>query len=81
MYKKIIIILFIFSVDRFSKLYFLNLEETGVAVDFYILSFLNFVLVWNTGIGFGLASLEANIFFGELVFVIVKNNLIFFSNN
>ena len=55
--KKIIIILTIFSLDRITKIYLLNLQEDGIDIDFYINSFLNFYLVWNSGIGFGLASM------------------------
>ena len=51
-----IVLLFIFLLDRISKIHILNiLEETG-RVDIYINSFLNFYLVWNKGIGFGLLS-------------------------
>ena len=60
--KKAIIILFLFSIDRLSKMYLLNLQSSGVDIDFYIFSFLNFYLVWNTGIGFGLISMDSNIY-------------------
>ena len=55
--KKIIIILIIFFFDRLTKLYLINLQESGTDIDFYIFPFLNFYLIWNTGIGFGLASM------------------------
>ena len=61
--KKIIIILSIFFFDRTTKIYLLNLQTSGTDIDFYIYPFLNFYLVWNTGIGFGLASMEANIYY------------------
>ena len=78
--KKIIIILAIFFFDRFTKIYLLNLQEDGTDIDFYITSFLNFYLVWNTGIGFGLASMETNIYYHVLTAIIVIINiaLIFF---
>ena len=78
--KKIIIILAIFFFDRFTKVYLLNLQEEGTDIDFYITSFLNFYLVWNTGIGFGLASMETNIYYHVLTAVIAIINiaLIFF---
>ena len=60
--KKIIIILAIFFLDRITKIYLINLQADGTDIDFYIYSFLNFYLVWNTGICFGLASFEANIY-------------------
>ena len=78
--KKIIIILSIFFFDRATKIYLLNLQADGVDIDFYIYPFLNFYLVWNTGIGFGLASMEANIYYHILtsIIVIINIGLIFF---
>ena len=78
--KKIIIILSIFFFDRTTKIYLLNLQEGGVDIDFYIYPFLNFYLVWNTGIGFGLASMETNIYYHILtsIIVIINIGLIFF---
>ena len=80
MMKKIIIILAIFFTDRVTKFYLLNLQAEGIDIDFYIYSFLNFYLVWNTGVGFGLASMEANIYYHVLtaIIVIVNIGLIFF---
>ena len=78
--KKIIIILSIFFFDRFTKIYLINLQSTGTDIDFYIFSFLNFYLIWNTGIGFGLATMEANIYYHILtsMIVIINLGLIFF---
>ena len=78
--KKIIIILFIFFIDRATKIYLINLQTEGIDVDFYIYPFLNFYLVWNTGIGFGLASMESNIYYHilTLIIVIINVGLIFF---
>jgi len=59
--KKIIIVLAIFFLDRITKLYLLKIQDSGVDIDYYILPFLNIYLVWNTGVGFGLMSLESNI--------------------
>ena len=78
--KKIIIILTLFFIDRLSKMYLINLQSTGTDIDFYIFSFLNFYLVWNTGIGFGLAAMESNIYYHILTAIIVLVNigLVFF---
>ena len=78
--KKIIIILTIFFLDRVTKIYLLNLQESGTDIDFYINSFLNFYLVWNSGIGFGLASMEADIYYHILTVIIsiVNVGLIYF---
>ena len=72
--KKIIVILIIFFLDRISKFYLLELETSGTEVDFYVFSFLNLYLVWNTGIAFGLVSLEANNYYHVLTgFILVIN--------
>ena len=73
--KKIIIILVIFFLDRITKIYLINLQADGTDIDFYIYPFLNFYLVWNTGIGFGLASLETNIYYHILTSVIIIINI------
>ena len=73
--KKIIIILTLFFFDRLTKIYLINLQSIGTDIDFYILPFLNFYLVWNTGIGFGLASMEANIYYHILTTIIVFVNM------
>ena len=73
--KKIIIILLIFSFDRAIKSYLINLQANGTDIDFFVNSFLNFYLVWNTGIGFGLASLETNIYYHLLTLLILFVNM------
>ena len=73
--KKIILIIIIFFLDRVSKIYLLNLQASGIDIDFYIYPFLNFYLVWNTGVGFGLAAMEANIYYHILTTIIVFVNL------
>ena len=64
-----------FFIDRETKMYLIDLQMTGTDIDFYIFSFLNFYLVWNTGIGFGLASMEANIYYHILTAIIVIINI------
>ena len=73
--KKIIIILSIFFFDRATKIYLLDLQASGIDIDFYIYPFLNFYLVWNTGIGFGLASMQINIYYHILTTIIVFVNI------
>ena len=74
--KKIIIILVTFFLDRSTKIYLLNLQATGTDIDYYIFPFLNFYLVWNTGIGFGLISLESNIMYHILTAIIIVINIV-----
>ena len=66
----------IFVLDRLTKLYILNLSEGGTEVDFYIFSFLNIYLVWNSGIGFGLFSIEPNLFYHFITLLIIIINFI-----
>jgi signal peptidase II len=56
-------------------MYLIDLQTAGTDIDFYIFPFLNFYLVWNTGIGFGLASFETNIFYHMLTIIITIINL------
>ena len=74
--KKIIFVFSVFFLDRLSKIYLLNLQANGTDIDFYVFPFLNFNLVWNTGIGFGLISLETNIFYHILTLIIAAVNIV-----
>ncbi len=73
-FKKNIIYIFIFilifAIDRFSKLYILNLAEMNDALSLYVTSFLNFYLIWNKGIAFGLFSFDQNFIYNFITFLI-----------
>ena len=73
--KKIIIVLSVFIFDRATKIYLINLQNSGIDIDFYISPLLNFYLVWNTGIGFGLVSMEASVYYHILTLIIVIINI------
>ena len=63
----LILILFIFCLDRYSKNQILNsLVESRL----YINDFLNLDLIWNTGIGFGLFSSNSTLFYNLITFLI-----------
>ena len=78
----LIIIILTFSIDRYSKIKIINnFSDTR----FYLNDFLNLDLLWNTGIGFGLLSLENSIYYNFLssliglvivflIFVGIKSN-------
>ena len=70
------VVFFIFFLDRISKIYILNIVENAGNVDIYITSFLNFILVWNTGIGFGILSFEEKIAYNLITAIIIIINLI-----
>ena len=65
-------ILFIFGLDRYSKSQIIKNFSDNV---YYINDFINFDLIWNTGIGFGLLSSNSILFYnlisGLIAFVII----------
>ncbi len=65
-----------FAIDRFSKIYILNILNNEGQVDFYINQYLNIYLVWNTGIGFGLFSLENNLYYNLFTGIIILINFV-----
>ena len=71
-----IIILFIFFLDRISKVYVLNIAENEGIVNFKINSFLNIILVWNSGIGFGLFQLEQAFTYNLFTTLIILINIL-----
>tara|TARA_Y100000590_G_C15666834_1_gene994796 strand:+ start:1157 stop:1657 length:501 start_codon:yes stop_codon:yes gene_type:complete len=77
-YLSILIIIVIFSFDRITKIYILTLAEDLKYVDIYYNSFLNFYLIWNTGIGFGLFSSESNFYYNLITILIMIINIIIF---
>ena len=69
------IILFIFLADRISKLYILSVLEDLGFVDININSYINLILVWNTGIGFGLFSFDQSEMYNLMTILITFINL------
>jgi len=81
-----IIIFFVFFLDRISKIYILNLAENQEIIDITINPFLNIILFWNSGIGFGLLQFEESIIYNLITILILIINfviiyLLFHSNN
>jgi len=70
------IVIFIFILDRISKLYILNSVEINNEVNIYIFSFLKLYLIWNKGIAFGLFSFEQNSFYNFITILIIVINLV-----
>ena len=70
------IVIFIFILDRISKLYILNSVEINNEVNIYIFSFLKLYLIWNKGIAFGLFSFEQNFFYNFITILIIVINLV-----
>ena len=67
-YLFFIIIISLFSIDRLSKNKIIILLEDQR--NLFINDYLNFNLVFNTGIGFGLLSLDAGLYYNLLSFFI-----------
>ena len=72
----IILLLFVFILDRATKTIILNIAEETGRVDIYINSFLNLFLVWNKGIGFGLLSFDQKFIYNGITIFIFLINLI-----
>ncbi len=70
------IVLVIFFLDRISKIYILNIAESREIVEINVNFFLNFILVWNTGIGFGLLSFEHSTIYNFITVLIIIINLL-----
>ena len=78
-YKSLInyfFVLILFCIDRFSKIYVIELAEKTNITEVYLTSFLNSYLVWNTGIAFGLFSLSNELTYNLFTTLIVLINLI-----
>ena len=64
------LILSIFCLDRFTKIYVINFNEKNYGSDLYNSKFLNISLIWNEGIAFGLFSFSDKFFYHILTFLI-----------
>ena len=63
----LLIILLIFSIDRYSKIKIINNYSNQ---SFYLNDFVNFDLIWNTGIGFGILSSSSSLIYNFISFLI-----------
>ena len=78
-YKSLInslFVLILFCIDRFSKIYVIELAEKTDITEVYLTSFLNSYLVWNSGIAFGLFSLSSELTYNLFTALIAAINLI-----
>tara|TARA_B100000989_G_scaffold279595_1_gene242338 strand:+ start:4501 stop:5013 length:513 start_codon:yes stop_codon:yes gene_type:complete len=72
----IFIVLTLFLIDRFSKIYVINLFENTNSEFIKITSFLNTYLIWNEGIAFGLFSLDDETLYGLITLAIALVNFL-----
>ena len=69
-------VVLMFLIDRYTKNKIINLMENQNSL--YINDFLNFNLVFNTGIGFGLLSIDNRIIYNFLTILILSIILVLF---
>ena len=71
-----LIISIVFVLDRVSKIYVINYFENTLDTEIYLSNFLNIILVWNEGIGFGLLSFQDDSIYNFITLIIILINLI-----
>ena len=71
----------IFTLDRLSKYFILKLSNSVEEFNIPVTSFLNFNLVWNNGIAFGLFSFNEQFYYNiiTLVIIIITLVILFFA--
>ena len=75
----LILILSIFIIDRFSKLYVIYLDKKFLDPEIFSSKFLNITLIWNEGIAFGLLSFNENNLYDLLtIFIFIIILVIFY---
>jgi signal peptidase II len=74
-FKKILInfgiISVIFLADRLTKIYIVKIAEVKNTVDIYVNTYLNFYLIWNKGIAFGLFSFNERFIYNIITAIIL----------
>ena len=71
-----LIILSIFALDRFSKIYVIFLNEKSLSAELFESKYLNINLIWNEGIAFGLLSFDQKLYYNLLTGLICLITLI-----
>ena len=64
----LILVIFIFFLDRLSKIKIINHQMNNNQI--FINDFINLELVWNTGIGFGFLSSNSNLVYNSITAII-----------
>ena len=64
------LVLILFFIDRFSKLYIINLDKELFSPEIFSSKFLNIHLIWNKGIAFGLFSFSETYFYNLISIII-----------
>ena len=74
-FLKLFIILVIFTLDRVSKIYIINLFNETQFNEIFLLSFLNIYFIWNEGIAFGLLSFDNDVVYNFITLLIIAISL------
>ena len=69
-YLNFSLVLFIFLIDRISKLFVIHKDKLNFNSELYSSKFLNIHLIWNEGIAFGLFSFNEDNLYNLLTFFI-----------
>ena len=69
-------IIFIFLLDRVTKIIVINSEKNEGVSNYSLSSFLNIELIWNEGIAFGLLSFNEKYYYNSLTAIIILITLI-----
>ena len=77
-YINLSLIILIFLVDRFSKIYVIYLDKKILGSEIFSSKFLNIHLIWNEGIAFGLFSFDENYLYNILTIIILLIIIIIF---
>jgi signal peptidase II len=64
------IVALIYFLDRFSKIYVIQLVKNNLGSDIFNSAYLNIVLIWNKGIAFGLLSFNESYLYNILSLLI-----------
>ena len=72
----LLLVIFIFILDRLSKIIIIKLSEPLGELNISVTSFINFNLTWNEGIAFGLLSFDDKFYYNLITLLIVLITLI-----
>ena len=75
-YVDLIFISLIFFLDRISKIYIINLSKSNFDDKIFRSTYLDFTLIWNEGIAFGLMSFNNEVFYNILSAIILLITLV-----
>ena len=78
-FANFLIIAFIFSIDRATKLYVILLYEKNLNEEIFLSKYLNLFLTWNQGIAFGMLSFnEGNLYKYITILILIIILIIYF---